>query len=62
MYRMGLVRGRVMSEVQVTFSNFQPQMLEGMCVMTSARDKAGKAGEECIMQGSVSYATKAGFT
>ena len=51
-----------MSKVQVTFSNFQPQMLEGMCVMTSARDKAGKAGEECIMQGSVSYATKAGFT
>lgn len=50
-----------MSKVQDTFSNLQPQMLEGMCVVRSARDKAGKAGEECLMQGSVNYAAEVSF-
>lgn len=33
-----------MDEVQGTFSNLQPQMLEGMCIMRNASCRAPSAG------------------
>lgn len=43
-----------MGEEQGTCSNLQPKML-------GARDEAGKAGDECIMQGTVSCAKEVGL-